>query len=307
MALETEFLNSVGGGKLQLSFWLPEGKPVGIVQLVHGIAEYAGRYGALAAALNEKGYILAAEDHMGHGGSITKAHPMGCIKGGWKALTRDVNALTELLKQRWPGVPLFLMGHSMGSFLARTCLYTYPEAGYAGCILSGTAWQPGMVLKTGLKLAQGEVYRHGEHTASESLKNLMFGAYLKGVKDAKSPNDWISTQREVVDAYDADPLCGFVPSAGLDCAMLEGLQENQKPENLAAMPKDLPVWFFSGDKDPVGNKGKGVKKSVRAFRKAGLRDVELTFYPGARHETLNDFCRDAVLNDLLAWLAKHNG
>ena len=305
--METEFLNSAGGGKLQLTLWLPEGEPVGVIQLVHGIAEYAGRYGFLAEALNAKGYILAAEDHMGHGGSITKAHPMGCIKGGWTALTKDVYLVSELLKKRYPALPLFLMGHSMGSFLARTCLYTYPDTGYSGCILSGTAWQPAMVLKTGMKLAKGEIYRHGEHNASESLKNLMFGAYLKGIRDAKSPNDWISTLRETVDVYDADPLCGFVPSAGLDLAMLEGLQRNQQLENLAAMPKNLPVWFFAGDKDPVGSKGKGVKKSARAFQKAGMRNVELTLYPGARHETLNDFCRAQVISDLLAWLEKHRG
>lgn len=305
--METEYMTSAGGGKLRVLRWLPSGEPIAAVQLVHGIAEHAERYAPLAELLAEKGYLVAAADHMGHGGSITEAHPMGCISGGWDAMTADVSALTATLRKQAPALPLFLLGHSMGSFLARTCLYTHPDAGYAGCILSGTAWQPRPVLKSGMALAKGEISRHGEHTPSPSLKNLMFGAYLRGLRDVRSPNDWISTLRETVEAYDADPLCGFAPSAGLDYAMLEGLLRNQSRKNLAAMPKDVPVFFLSGSLDPVGNRGRGVKKSVRAFRKAGLRDVELKLYPGARHEVLNDFCRNAFCEDVLAWLEKHRG
>lgn len=298
----TESLNSAGGGKLTVSVWVPSGTPVGVVQLVHGICEHAGRYDDFARWLNERGYLVAAEDHMGHGASVSKAHPLGCIKGGWDAMTADVHTLTARLRQRYPAQPLFLLGHSMGSFLARTCLYTHPDAGYSGCILSGTAWHPAPVLQVAQTLTKGEMHRHGEHTPSPSLKNLVFGAYTKGFRDVKSPNDWVSSVRAAVDSYDADPLCGFVPSGGMIYAMLDGLSRNQQADNLSAMRKDLPVFLIAGDRDPVANRGKAVRQTRNAFRKAGLTDVETKLYPGARHDVLEEYCKDEVWADVLKWM-----
>ena len=300
----TEAFPSAGGGKLQVRIWEPAGTPVGVVQLVHGICEHGGRYDDFARWLNEKGYLVAAADHMGHGLSATKVHPLGCIKGGWKAMTADVHTLTERLRRKYPTLPFFLLGHSMGSFLARTCLYTYPDAGYSGCILSGTAWHPASVLKVGQALTKGEMHRRGEHTPSPSLKNMVFGAYTKGFRDVKSPNDWVSSVREAVDSYDADPLCGFVPSSGLIFAMLDGLSRNQQADNLAAMPKSLPVFLIAGDKDPVANKGKAVRQTRNAFRNAGLTDVETKLYHNARHDVLEEFCKDEVWADVLSWMEK---
>lgn len=300
--MSTEALQSAGGGKLQVTVWEPAGKPVAVVQLVHGICEHIGRMEAFARFLTEKGFLVAGEDHMGHGASVSKTHPLGCIKGGWNAMTADVHTLTERLRRRYPDLPFFLLGHSMGSFLARTCLYTYPDAGYRGCILSGTAWQPEVILKSGMALAKGEIHRHGEQTPSTSLKNLMFGAYTKGFRDVKSPNDWVTSVRASIDEYDADPLCGFVPSGGLIYAMLEGLSRNQQTANLAATRKDVSLFLIAGDKDPVGNRGKGVRQTRNAFQRAGLTDVEMKLYPGARHEVLGEYCRDEVWADVLRWM-----
>ncbi len=302
--MTTDSIRSAGGGEVRCFFWEPEGEAEGAVQLIHGIAEHSGRYTPFAEFLAGKGFYVCAEDHMGHGESVTEGCPRGCVRGGWDAMAADVNALSALLKERCPTIPRFLLGHSMGSFLARTCLYTYPEAGWQGAVLSGTAWQPGPVLAVGKAIAKGEVRKQGPDAPSPKLQALMFGSYTKQFENVRTPSDWICSDPAVVDAYQADPLCGFVPSGGLIAAMLEGLHRNQRRENLAKMPKSLPVLFIAGDRDPVGTNGKGVLKSADAFRKAGLGRVDVTLYPGDRHEVLNEVNKARVWADVLAWLRK---
>ncbi len=298
----TEEYASAGAGSIRCFFWEPKGEAKGVVQLTHGIAEHSARYAEFAEYLAGEGYAVASEDHMGHGESISDALPRGCIRGGWDAMTSDVHALTRRTRERWPGLPFFLLGHSMGSFLARTNLYTYPQEALIGCILSGTAWQPGPVLAAGRLIAAGEARSRGADTPSEKLQKLMFGAYGKQFPGETSPDAWICSDPAVVARYGADPLSGFVPGAGLIEAMLEGIARNQKKENLAKMPKELPVLFIAGTRDPVGANGKGVKQSFDAFRKAGMRDVALKLYEGDRHEVLNEKDKAKVWADVLAWL-----
>ena len=301
----SETVRSFGGETLRRFFWEPEGEALGAVQLVHGIAEHSGRYAAFAEFLASRGYFVCSEDHMGHGQSVTEGCPRGCVRGGWDAMAADVNALSETLRERFPGAPRFLLGHSMGSFLARTSLYTWPEAGWRGVVLSGTAWQPGPILAAGKLVTRGEVRRQGTDAPSPRLQALMFGSYTKQFDDVRTPSDWICSDPAVVDAYQADPLCGFIPSGGLIEAMLAGIARNQKGENLAKMRRDLPVLFIAGDRDPVGLNGKGVEKSAAAFRKAGLQSVEVKLYAGDRHEVLNEVNRAEVWSDVLIWLRSH--
>ncbi len=298
----TEEYASAGAGSIRCFFWEPKGEAKGVVQLTHGIAEHSARYAEFAEFLAGEGYAVASEDHMGHGESISDALPRGCIRGGWDAMTADVHALTRRTRERWPGLPFFLLGHSMGSFLARTSLYTYPQEALKGCILSGTAWQPGPVLAAGRLIAAGEARSRGADTPSEKLQKLMFGAYGKQFPGETSPDAWICSDPAVVARYGADPLSGFVPGAGLIEAMLEGIARNQKKENLAKMPKELPVLFIAGTRDPVGANGKGVKQSFDAFRKAGMRDVALKLYEGDRHEVLNEKDKAKVWAEVLTWL-----
>ena len=300
----TDSIPSAGGGSLRCFLWEPRGKPVGFVQLVHGIAEHSGRYAPFAEFLAEADFAVCSEDHMGHGASLGEDCPRGCVRGGWDAMAADVNTLTENMKKKYPGLPAFLLGHSMGSFLARSSLYTWPGAGWRAVILSGTAWQPSPVLAAGKALAGGEIRKQGADAPSPRLQALMFGSYTKQFENVRTPSDWICSDPAVVDAYQADPLCGFVPSGGLIAAMLEGLHRNQRRENLAKMPKSLPVLFIAGDRDPVGTNGKGVLKSADAFRKAGLGRVDVTLYPGDRHEVLNEVNKARVWADVLAWLRK---
>ncbi len=299
----TEFyLDSNGKGRIRCGLWQPEGQPRAIVQIVHGIAEHIGRYDEFARFLTAHGFLVAAEDHMGHGKSVSDDTVQGYFYGGWDAAVADVYALTRHVQAEYPGVPYFILGHSMGSFLTRTYLFQYPEAGLRGAVISGTGWQSPAALSLGLAICRGEAKKLGETNSSPLIQKLIFGAYNKQFPDARTENDWICTVPEVVDAYEADPMCGFKPSIGLAREMLLGIRMIQQKENLAKMPKDLPVFFFAGAHDPVGASGKGVRRAEEAFKKAGMRDVSCRIYPDGRHEMLNEANKEEVFDDVLSWL-----
>ena len=299
----TEFMmKSAGGGRIRCGIWKPVAEPRGIVQLAHGIAEHICRYDAFARYLTGRGFVVVAEDHMGHGGSISEECPQGYFHGGWLTAVEDVYALMQKTCQQYPGVPYFLLGHSMGSFMARTFLFQYPDSGIDGVIISGTAWQPSFMLTAGLALCGIEARRYTEKGQSPLIRNLIFGSYNKQFKDAKTPNDWISSDAEIVAAYTADPACGFMPTIGLAREMLRGIRMIQDKGNLAKMKKDLPVYIFSGALDPVGANGKGVLQTESAFRAVGMRDVVCKLYPNGRHEMLNEVNREEVYADTLRWI-----
>lgn len=298
------FLPSNGKGRIHCAVWLPEGQPRAIVQIVHGIAEHIGRYDEFARFLTSHGILVTADDHMGHGGSVSDETVQGYFHGGWDEAVADVRALTEHTAAQYPGVPYFLLGHSMGSFMARNYLFRYPDAGLAGAIISGTGWQSGLTLRLGLAVCHSEAKKRGETHSSPVIQKLIFGAYNKQFPDARTANDWICSVPEIVDAYEADPMCGFAPSIGLARDMLGGIGLIEKKENLAKMPKDLPVFFFAGALDPVGACGKGVLRAEQAFKKAGMRDVSCKLYPDGRHEMLNEKNKATVFEDVLGWIEK---
>lgn len=301
----TEFyLPSHGKGQLHCVQWEPEGKIRAVVQIVHGIAEYAARYGDFARYLNRQGILVVAEDHMGHGGTLASGDPLGYFTGGWTAAVDDTFALLEKTQEDYPAVPYCILGHSMGSFMTRTLLYRHASCRLDAAVICGTAWQPAPLLKAGLAMCRSVCRSAGETRPSPALRNLIFGSYNKRISNPRTPFDWVCGEPQVIDAYVADPLCGFAETAGLDRDMLAGIQMNQKPENLAKMPKELPVLFVAGGQDPVGNYGKGVRKSAEAFRRAGLIDVTTILYPNSRHEILNDVEKSQVYLDISQWIDK---
>ena len=291
---------SKGIGKIHGCLWEPEGEPKFIVQIVHGVAEYVLRYAPFAEFLASRGGLVAAEDHMGHGKSIEDHTPL-YFEGGWDTAVEDTCTLLLGLRKKFPDLPCFLFGHSMGSFMARDILFRHPEAGLRGAIICGTGWQPRFNLVGGRALCAMECRRLGDKNPSKLLHNIMFGAFNKQVENPRTPNDWICTRREVVDAYTADPLCGGMETSGLARDMIYGLRRIQTRKNLDNMPKNLPVFFVSGKSDPVGNMGKGVVKAAEAFRKAGMKQVSLRLYDG-RHEILNEANRTEVQEDLWAFM-----
>ena len=282
--------------------WVPEGTPRAVIQIVHGIAEYGARYDGLAKVFTDQGFVVVAEDHMGHGGSISEEIPQGCFADGWLTAVSDTYRLMQMTKEEFPDLPYFIYGHSMGSFMTRTLLYTYPEAGLAGAVISGTGWMPKLVLKTGRMVCGMEGKRRGMNNTSPTINKLMFGSYNKGYDHPRTPVDWLSRDEAEVDKYIADPLCGFDASIGLANEMLGGMLMNQDKANLEKMPKSLPVLFVSGDMDPVGSNGKGVRQAYEAFKKAGMQDVSLKLYPGGRHEMHNETNREELYADVLAFL-----
>ena len=299
--MEEFYLASNGAGRIHCGLWEPEGTARAVVQIIHGIAEHIGRYEQFARFLTQRGIVVCADDHMGHGLSVEAGGTYGYFSGGWMAAVADERALYEEMKRRYSGLPYIMLGHSMGSFLLRTYLYTYPGE-LTGAIISGTGWQPKAALKAGLALCRLEQLRLGETGCSGLLKELMFGAYNKKFKPNRTPNDWICSDEAVVDAYTNDDLCGFDATVGLARDMLTGISMNQEPENLRKMDKDLPVLFVSGMQDPVGAMGEGVLHCIDAFKRAGLRNVTIRLYPEGRHEMLNEVNRTEVYADVLAWL-----
>lgn len=303
--MRTDFyFDSLGGGKLHGCRWTPDGEVKAIVQFVHGIAEYVERYDDFANFLNSKGILVVAEDHMGHGKSICDATPMGCFAGGWHTAVKDTYRLLKNTMEEFPGVPYILFGHSMGSFMARTILAKYPDSGITAAVICGSAWMPGAVIGAGKAVATMVCKKDGEQKPSPLLQNIMFGSYNKKIEHPRTACDWLTRDNKIVDDYVADPLCGFIPSAGLVRAMMDGLQYIQNGKNLDSMKKDLPVFFIAGGDDPVGGYGVGVRQAVEEFLKHGMEQVDVKIYPLCRHEIHNEINRQEVYEDVASWIGK---
>ncbi len=299
--------DSQGTGKIHGCRWTPEGEIKAVLQIVHGIAEYIERYDDFARYLNERGILVVAEDHMGHGQSVNGDGIKGYFHGGWFTAVADSYQLLEDTRKEFPGLPYILFGHSMGSFMARTMLCKYPDSGISAAIICGTGWQPSFALPAVIKMVDAVCKKHGETEPNEALQNLVFGSYNKRVEHPRTPFDWLTRDKSQVDAYIAHPMCGFTASAGLLREMMKGIAYIEKPTSLDAMRKELPVFFIAGGDDPVGSYGKGVKKSAEAFQKVGMQDVSLRIYPLGRHEILNEINKDEVYEDVYQWVQEKCG
>ena len=283
----------------------PEGDPVGILQVIHGLGEHQGRYVSFARFLAENGFAAYTSDLPGHGPAAAETGSLGRFpRGGWLQAAEAQHALLERVKGLWPGKPVFLFGHSMGSFLARSCLILWP-GGLQGCILCGTGHLARPLVAAGSAAAEVTAKLRGEGNTSEFLRKMAFGGYNQRIPEAASPNAWICRDEAVVAAYDADPLCGLTPSSGLIREMMRGIRLITDPATQKRMDPELPVLFISGEEDPVGEYGAGVRRALESFQKAGMKRAELKLYPGDRHELLNEPDRDAVCGDILAWLKAH--
>lgn len=300
--MEHSWLESQGVGEIHVCRWTPEGSPRAILQIVHGIAEYAARYDGFAEYLAARGFLVVAEDHMGHGQSINGGGVQGYFHGGWFTAVEDTYRLLCRTREEYPNVPYILLGHSMGSFMVRTLLCRHPDSGIAGAILTGTGWQPTAAMPAIVKAAQVFCRRAGERTPSQKLDRLIFGGYNRRVERPRTAYDWLTRDEQVVDAYVADPLCGFVATAGLLRDLMLGIQYIQQPGNLMAMNKFLPVLILSGLEDPVGNYGRGVQRTAQAFWDAGMENVTMRLYPLCRHELLNELNKLEIYQDILRWL-----
>ena len=299
--MEFTFPSKDGAHQCNASLWTPEGAPRAVVQIVHGVAEHIGRYDPAAHFLASHGYVVCGGDHLGHG--LTAGGKFGYFgpKNGWDFVAQDVRRLRELAGERYPGLPYVILGHSMGSFLTRTYLIRWPGTVNAA-VLSGTGQESAAAVAFGKALSGALCKAKGPDYVSKTVNDLSLGAYNRAFKPNRTPSDWLSRDEAQVDIALADPLCSFMPTVAMFRDMMGGLQFIADKDGLSKMNKDTPIYFLSGDNDPVGAMGAGVRKVEGMFRSAGCKDITVKLYPGGRHEMFNEINRQEVFDDLLAWI-----
>ncbi len=294
-----------GKNTIHACIWRPEGEIKGIIQLIHGMAEYAARYSPFAEFLTDAGYLVCAEDHAGHGLSVKSADDLGYFNDAndYEIVLQDIRTLNLRVREENPDKPYFVLGHSMGSFFCRNYIARYGGE-LNGAVIMGTGFKGKLTLAAALSFVAGDAKKHGWRNRSRTVKKLAFGTYNKKFGGGKGGNDWLSKNPENVRAYEEDGLCGFDFTNGGYRVLFSVIKAACSAETISAVPENLPVFFVAGAEDPVGDYGKGVKKAAAKFKRAGVKDVEVKLYEDMRHEILNDDCKDEVYADLLAFFDK---
>lgn len=301
MDTSTFYLQARDGKQIFARKWTTESTPLAIVQIAHGMAEHIDRYDDFASYLVQHHIFVYGNDHRGHGHTETRSKDMGYFadQHGFETIVEDMNALTDTIIHDYPDTPIFLFGHSMGSFLSRRYIQLFGKR-LQGVIFSGTGGHPGFMGKIGHQIAAREARKKGRRTTSNRMNSLTFGSYNHAFKPTRTDFDWLSRDEKEVDKYINDPLCGGIFTAGFFEDFLMGLLSIYDEDE--SIPKNLPAFFVSGDKDPVGKNTKGVLQSIRQLQKVGIVDVSYKFYPDARHEILNEINKKEVYRDILNWL-----
>lgn len=297
-----ETLETKDGTKLHVYCWDKVQAPKAMIQIFHGMAEHAGRYKEFAEYLNAHGFIVYASDHRGHGKTAGKVEDLGYIgEDGFNAIVEDKHFIFQQMKQEHPELPMFLIGHSFGSFLSQEYIIRYGRE-LNGVILSGSAMQNGLPVFAGGIISSICRLISGEKKQSKFMDSLSFGTYNKRCKNDSHKFAWLSTDQNQVKKYAEDPFCGTVFTVGFFYHFLKGLKKLYKRERLASIPGNLPIFIVAGDEDPVGSYGKSVKNLFEMYKELGMTNVNLKLYPGLRHEILNEVRNDLVYLDLLDWL-----
>lgn len=293
-----------GKNTIHAVIWRPEGEVHGVVQIIHGMCEYAARYAPFAQFLCSRGYVVCAEDHLGHGKSAKTADDLGYFndKRDYKTVIADIRELHQTVKNEYEGVPYFVLGHSMGSFFCRNYIALYGNE-LKAAIIMGSGFKSKATLNTALFAVKLNALFRGWRNRSGLIKNLAFGSYNKKFKPVRTSNDWLSVNTENVDIYNADGFCNFDFTNNGYFVLFSVIKRACSKKTINAVPKDLPVYFVAGEDDPVGDYGKGVKKAAAKFRKAGVKNVKLTLYKLGRHEILNDNCKELVSQDILNFIS----
>lgn len=291
---------------MYVSSWQPKQRPKAVIQIAHGMEEHIQRYNDFAEFLVSHHIAVYGNDHRGHGQTGLKSKELGYFGSakGFEQITKDCIFLTDWIKEKHPDLPIFLLGHSMGSFVSRRYL-TITADHLQGAILMGTGFQPNVLLSSGKLVAKLIGVIKGKRAKARFLNRLTFFGYNKRTA-GKTAVDWLCSDHTVIQDYLKDPLCGFVPTNRFFYDLYDGLQSIQSKELAAHIPKDFPLLFLSGKEDPVGSYGKGVKQAVSFYRNTGLKYAEYTLYPNARHELLNEFNKTEVFQDILNWVEKRS-
>jgi len=301
MRHEAFWLTASDATPLYVNHWSPEQPPKAVVMIAHGMAEHSGRYARLAEALVRTGYEVYAHDQRGHG-QTAQHGVLGLFaeQNGWQKVVADLASLNHHIRQQHPEAPIFLFGHSMGSYIGQAYLMQH-SCSLQGAILSGSNYQPLALYRVAMLIARFERWRQGPLGRSALIDFLSFGSFNKTCKPIRTPSDWLSRDPAEVDKYIADPFCGFRCTNQLWIDLLGGFQQITPVKNLAQIDPDLPLLVIGGAHDPV-SEGKRLEDLANALRQAGMKAVQLKTYPQARHELLNESNRDEVTADLIDWL-----
>lgn len=295
------------GHRLAYNLWMPSPniEIKAFLQILHGMAEHSDRYARFAEYLNTLGFAVFAADHRGHGTTASEDE-LGWFaeEGGWDRIADDAFELANFITSQYSVNTTFLMGHSMGSFLARTVMVKHPDF-YCGVIIMGTGAGKGIVGKIGKVIARYEIRKNGSKGPGIAMNKMSFGSYNKAFEPVATDFDWLSRDAKEVEKYIKDDKCGFLCTNGFFYDLLCGVEFANNARNAESLPKDLPLLIISGDMDPVGDMGKGVRKVYDLYTGAGIADVTLKLLPGARHELLNETNRKEVYGILSDWLEGH--
>lgn len=277
-------------------------KPKAVIQIAHGMAETAQRYETFAKVLTKNGYIVYINDHRGHGKTAKIIENVGHLaeKEGFRCLVEDMYTLTNIIKKENEDLPIYLFGHSMGSFASQRYIMDYSN-NLSGLILCGSNGKQGIILNLAHLIINREIKKYGRRSKSNKINNLIFGGEIIR-RNEKTKFDWLSRDKEQVEKYINDPFCGVVCSCGFFYDLVQGLKEIEDKENLKKVPLDIPIYIISGDKDPIGKNGKGVLRLRDRYIKLGVKDVTCKLYKDGRHELLNEINKEEVFEDIICWL-----
>jgi len=292
-------LDAEDGHKIHAQLWSPADQARGVIQIIHGLGEHGNRYARFAEAATSRGFVVAVHDHRGHGDHGNTAG-FFAAKNGWQLLVTDSLVVHDFLAKRFADLPVTLLGHSMGSFVAQNFAMHYGGR-LDALLLSASTWTPKIETLAGNLLARIECWRLGVHRHSALLDKLGFGDFNKPFAPARSELDWLSRDPDEVDTYIADPLCGGPYTAGLWRDLTGGLFHIASDDNVSRIPADLPILVTGGEQDPVGGE-RGMGKLALHYAQTGHGHLTVKIYEGGRHEMLNETNRDEVTADWLDWI-----
>lgn len=300
------FLSNDGKTAVHAIKWIPEsGEYKAILQISHGMQEYIERYEAFAEFLTAKGYMVVGHDHIGHGHSVASEENLGyfCEENPSDVLVADIHKLRTLIQEENPDKPYFIIGHSMGSFLLRKYLVFHNE-NLRGAIIMGTGFIPEKMTNLAMKITSTVAVFRGSKYRSKLVQSLAFGADYKefDMTGEKPEKSWLTKDVEVVKSYYKDPKCTYMFTVNGYKGLFEAVNFSCNPDNVAKVSKKLPLFIISGEQDPVGGLGKGVKEVYDMHKNAGALDLTYKLYENDRHEILNETDRQRVYEDILAWM-----
>lgn len=289
--------------------WKPDDEAIyGVIQLVHGMQEYIGRYEEFAEFLTGHGFLVVGHDHLGHGESVRDTRYLGyfCKPHPSDVLVADMHQVTAITKRSYPGLPYFIFGHSMGSYLLRKYLTIYSRE-VDGAIICGTGSVPDASCYAGMAVCAMIATFRGWHYRSSFVKKSAFGkSYARFCMDGSVPeNSWLCNDVARVKKYYSDPLCTFDFTLNGYLGLFSTVSYDNQEKYIRQIRADLPLFLISGSEDPVGDGGLGVKRVYQQYKKAGLGDVTMKLYEGDRHELVNEPDRKAVFADIWEWITSH--